>query len=94
MDKSLFLAVIGSSAFAALITNIFTFIRDGKRQRKVNQILLLGEMERRLANYQAKGIISAEQLQVFNSIGDLYHAEGGNGYAESLLSAVRKIPMT
>lgn len=93
MDNTLLLAVIGSSAFAALITNLFGLIKDTKRQRKVNQILLLGEMERRLSNYQAKGVISAEQLQVFNTIGDLYHAEGGNGYAESLLAAVRQIPM-
>lgn len=91
--NSIIIAIIGSGALTALITNIFNLISTSSRQKKVNQILLLGEMERRLANYQAKGSISAEQLQVFNSIGDLYHAEGGNGYAASLLEAVRHIPM-
>ena len=91
MDKSILIAIIGSGALSAIITNLFSLIKDAKRQSKVNQILLLGEMERRLENYKKRGSISSEQLQIFISIGDLYKAEGGNGYADAMLSEVRGI---
>lgn len=86
------IAIIGSGALSAIITNLFALIKDAKRQSKVNQILLLGEMERRIEKYRERGTISAEQLQIFISIGDLYKAEGGDGYADAMLSEVRAIP--
>lgn len=89
---NIIIAIIGSGALTALITNIFNLFAANSRQRKVNQVLLLGEMERRMENYRAKGSISSEQLQIFNGIAELYHAEGGNGYAESMLSEVRSLP--
>lgn len=92
MDKSIIIAIIGSGALTALITNICNMISAGSRQRKVNQVLLLGEMERRLEVYRAKSHISTEQLQIFLQIGDLYHAEGGNGYADAMLSEARALP--
>lgn len=94
MDKAIIIAIIGSGAFTAIITNLFALVKDAKRQRKVNQILLLGEMERRIENYRKRGSISAEQLQIFIQIGDLYKAEGGDGYADAMLSEVRAIPRT
>lgn len=92
MDKSIIIAIIGSGALTALITNICNMISAGSRQRKVNQILLLGELDRRLDIYRHKGSVGGEQLQLFNQIVELYHAEGGNGYADSILDEVRKLP--
>lgn len=92
MDKSIILAIIGSGALTALITNIFNLISSSSRQKRVNQILLLGEMERRLENYRKRASITQEQLQIFINIGELYHEEGGNGYADALLSEVRSMP--
>lgn len=89
---TIIIAIIGSGALTAVITNLFSIYKDGNRQHKVNQVLLLGEMERRLENYRANGCISAEQLQVFLGIGELYHAEGGNGYADAMLSEVGGLP--
>jgi len=92
MDKSIIIAIIGSGALTALITNICNMISAGSRQRKVNQVLLLGEMERRIEIYRNKGGISSEQLQLFTGISELYHAEGGNGYADGLISEARTMP--
>ena len=92
MDKSIIIAIIGSGALTALITNIFNLISSSSRQKRVNQILLLGEMERRLENYRKRASITQEQLQIFINIRELYHEEGGNGYADALLSEVRSMP--
>lgn len=89
---NIIIAIIGSGALTALITNIFTLINGSSRQKKVNQVLLLGEMERRLENYRTAGYVTAEQLQIFIGIGELYHAEGGNGYADSMLAEARALP--
>ena len=90
--NTIIIAIIGSGALTALITNIFNLIGANSRQKRVNQILLLGEMERRLENYRKRASITQEQLQIFISIGELYHEEGGNGYAEALLSEARSMP--
>lgn len=90
--NNIVIAIIGSGALTALITNLFNVLAAGSRQKKVNQILLLGELERRLDNYRAKGTISGEQMKIFTDIVELYHAEGGNGYADGLIAEARTLP--
>lgn len=92
--NNIVIAIIGSGALTALITNIFNLINGSSRQKKVNQILLLGEMERRIGNARVKGSISDEQLKIVTDIVELYHAEGGNGYADGLIAEARTLPRT
>lgn len=92
MDKTIIIAIIGSGALTALITNVFNMLAAGSRQKQVNQILLLGELERRMEIYRAKHAISGEQMKIITDITALYHAEGGNGYAEALIAEARALP--
>lgn len=89
---NIIIAIIGSGALTALITNIFNLINGSSRQKKVNQILLLGELERRISNARVKGSISDEQLKIVTDIVELYHAEGGDGYADGLIAEARTMP--
>ena len=94
MNASLIIAIITSSALSTLISCIYNFLSSNSRQKKVNKLLLLGEMERRLDVYRRIGKVSSEQLQIFTEIASLCHDEGGNGYAEAMLSEVRALPHT
>ncbi len=89
--NTIIIAIIGSGALSVLISNLFTLLRENKRQRKVNQILLLGEMERRLETYKRSERITTEQLQIYISVYELYKEEGGNGYADSLLAQCKDL---
>lgn len=89
---NIIIAIIGSGALTAVITGIFNTLSGHSRQKKVNQILLLGEMERRIENYRRQGGITSEQLQIFVGIAELYHQEGGNGYADGILREAHAMP--
>lgn len=89
---TIIIAIITSSAFATLISNLFTYFAANRRQNRVNQILLLGELERRIGNARVKGSISDEQLKIVTDIVELYHAEGGDGYADGLIAEACTMP--
>ena len=92
MDNALIIAIVTSSALSTLISCIYNFLSSNSRQKKVNKILLLGEMERRMETYRKKGSISSEQLQIFTEIATLCHDDGGNGYSDAMLAEARALP--
>lgn len=92
MDNALIIAILTSSALSTLISCIFNFLSANSRQKEVNKILLLGEMERRLDRYRTEKRISSEQLQIFTEIAKLCHDDGGNGYSDAMLAEARALP--
>lgn len=100
MDNAVIIAIIGSSALTALITNIFQLIKE--RNAHVGGIssgvkLLLYDRIKYLAkSYIEQGFVWAEDLEDIQRMWDCYHdPEGlnGNGYLDNLMSNVHKLPI-
>ena len=98
MAQSIIIAIIGSGALTALITNLFNVYRD--RRSHDNgialgvQLLLYDRIQYLSKAYIRDGKISAEDLEDLSRMWACYH-EGldGNGYLDSLITAVKKLPI-
>ena len=96
--REIALAIIGSSAFTALVSGIVTYIttkRNAERgMEKAVQLLLLGEIKRQGKQFLKDGRISAEELEEFNAMYACYHNDlGGNGFADTIVEKVKKLPI-
>lgn len=92
------IAIIGSSAFTALITNIFTLIQARKGTDKgVHdgvRLLLYGEIKAKAKAHIAAGEIAADELEDLTNMWSCYHGPlGGNGYLDDLMNRVGKLPI-
>lgn len=98
MNNPVILAILGSSAFAAFITNIFALYRDHRTHNdgiaKGVQLLLYRGIKTDAKHYIAVGQVSAEELEDLTSAWECYHNDlGGNGYLDSLMAAVKRLPI-
>lgn len=98
MYQPIIIAIIGSGALTALITNIFNMVRD--RKNKNNgiaegvQLLLYDRIKYLSKSYIKDGHITAEDLEDLTRMWHCYHDTlDGNGYLDSLMSAVRRLPI-
>lgn len=98
MDNAIAIAIIGSSALTALITNIFQLIRE--RKSHVDGIsngvrLLLYDRVKYLAkSYIEQGFIWAEDLEDLQRMWECYHNSlDGNGYLDNLMANVHRLPI-
>lgn len=99
--QPIIIAIIGSGAFTALVTNLFNLYRD-KRSHEAGvaqgvQLLLYDRIKYLTKSYIREGQISAEDLEDITRMWVCYHdPEGlnGNGYLDSLMQAVRRLPIT
>lgn len=92
------LAIIGSGALSSIIAGIFSLIQNrknkkdgvskGVRQLLYDRIKYLGRC------YISDGTISAEDLEDLMQIHGIYHTDlGGNGYLDSLMEQVKRLPI-
>lgn len=92
------IAVLGSSATAAIISGLFGLFRDrkkrqdgvakGVRQLLYDRIKFLGR------SYISKREISSEDLEDLIEMHRIYHNDlDGNGYLDSLMEAVKRLPI-
>lgn len=92
------IAVIGSSATAAIISGIFSLakgrrrkhdgVTTGVRQLLYDRIKYLGRC------YIDRKEISSEDLEDIIEMHRIYHDDlDGNGYLDSLMDAVKKLPI-
>ena len=92
------IAIIGSSAMGAAVSGIFALIQNRKkhqdgvskgiRQLLYDRIKYLGRC------YLGKKEISSEDLEDLIHMHLIYHDDlDGNGYLDSLMEAVRKLPI-
>ena len=97
--KEIIIAIIGSGAFSAIISAIVAFI-TGKRNKATGiekglQILLYDRIKYLCKKYISEGCISPEDLEDLSRMWDVYHTPlHGNGYLDSLMAAVKKLPIT
>ena len=92
------IAVIGSSAMGAAVSGIFALIQNRKKHQDgvskgVRQILY-DRVKEKGRQYIAKQEISSEDLEDLIHMHLIYHDDlDGNGYLDSLMEAVRKLPI-
>ena len=96
MYNTIWVAMIGSGALAAVISGIFTLIRDrqrhkdgvtkGVRQLLYDRIKYLGK------HYIQAGQISSEDLEDLIQMHKIYHDDlNGNGYLDTIMTAVKQL---
>ena len=99
MTTQIIIAILGSSALSALITNIFQTIRERNRkqsgEQKAIRILLSNDIRRTAEGYIAKGEISTDDLHDIIRSWECYHNDlQGNGYLDGLMNAVKRLPLS
>lgn len=91
------MAVIGSGALAAFISGAFTLI--GKlMDKKSSQTMLSNAIARdRIKQICRKkieaGFITIDELEDLVAMHTAYHSNGGNGFCDDLMNAVKKLPI-
>lgn len=98
MSQPIIIAIIGSGALTALITNLFNLYRDHRSHEdgvaQGVQLLLYDRIKYLSKAYIREGKISAEDLEDLSRMWECYHtALEGNGYLDSLMAAVKRLPL-
>lgn len=96
--QPIIIAIIGSGALTALITNTFNIYRDRRSHEdgvaQGVQLLLYDRIKYLSKAYLREEKISAEDLEDISRMWECYHtALDGNGYLDSLMQAVRRLPI-
>lgn len=92
------IAVIGSSATAVIIGKVFDLLKDKKKKQTgseiaLRQLLYISVKEHGRA-YLSAGKICNEDLEDIIETHRIYHDDlKGNGYLDSLMDAVKKLPI-
>lgn len=105
----IFLAVLGGSALAALISQVGEYIRERKRNqeqgnsRAMKELSAIEEAIRYLlydrirflgGKYLIAGEVDFDDRRILNNMHDVYHMKlGGNGDLDILMSEVNKLPL-
>lgn len=99
--NEIMIAIIGSGALTALITNAFNLYRDRKSHEdgiaEGVQLLLYDRIKYLAKHYITASAISPDDLEDLSRMWACYHdPEGlnGNGYLDSLMAAVGRLPIT
>lgn len=100
MTQSIIVAIIGSGALTAFITNLFNIYRDHRSHEdgiaEGVQLLLYDRIKSLAKHHIAAEQISPDELEDISRMWECYHdPEGlnGNGYLDSLMAAVRRLPV-
>lgn len=100
MTQSIIIAIIGSGALTALITNLFNIYRDHRSHEdditEGVQLLLYDRIKHLAKHHIAAEQISPDELEDISRMWECYHdPEGlnGNGYLDSLMAAVKRLPV-
>lgn len=92
--REIILAIIGSGAFSALISAVISAIADRRRSREVDQLLLLDALKHQAKDALDDGLISVRDLECIEVYYTQYKAYGGDGFADTLMSKVRALPIS
>lgn len=98
--NDIIIAIIGSGALTALITNAFNIYRDRRSHEngiaEGVQLLLYDRIKYLAKHYITAGAITPDDLEDLSRMWTCYHdPEGlnGNGYLDSLMAAVKRLPL-
>ena len=100
MLQPIIIAIIGSGALTALITNLFNIYRDHRSHEdgiaEGVQLLLYDRIKYLAKHHITAEQISPDELEDITRMWECYHdPEGlnGNGYLDSLMQAVKRLPV-
>lgn len=102
MTETLIVAILGSSALAALISGGFSLIlyfvqkRDKKKDASTRMILGLGHetiVELGLEYIKQGYVTDVQYNDLIKYLYEPYEALGGNGTAEKIINEVKKLPI-
>ena len=95
--ENIIIAILGSSVLSALVSGLFNYLNDRRKEKKgegkcltmlmADAVYTKGE---KLSN-QPK--VSREEKKLFDDMYDLYKAMGGNGYSDDLKAIVKNKPI-
>lgn len=90
------LAIIGSSAFSALISGLFTLFNN-RRKRETNEqaglmALLYDRIKYLCKEHISRGYIASNDLEDLERMHKIYHDKlNGNGFLDDLMKVVRSL---
>jgi len=98
MTQTIIAAVLGSSLLTTLINRLFDRLDKKSKAQSAEghalQLLLYSDIRRSCLEAIKEKSIDPEELEVLTKKWECYHNElNGNGYLDSLMSAVRKLPI-
>lgn len=98
--QPIIIAIIGSGALTALITNLFNIYRDHRSHEdgiaEGVQLLLYDRIKYLAKHHIAAEQISPDELEDISRMWECYHDPDGldgNGYLDSLMAAVKRLPV-
>lgn len=86
-------AVLGSGAFSALVSGFVAWLKDKRGEGKCLMMLMADAVYTKGEKLSSQSEVSREEKKLFDDMYDLYKKQGGNGYADDLKEAVKKIPV-
>lgn len=97
MDNTIFIAILGSGALAALVSGVLSIVRDNLSGNKAIKNGLQQLMFDRIKHICKSAIknnrMSLDDLQDLERMHTIYHDDlNGNGYLENLMQKVKALP--
>ena len=100
MLQPIIIAIIGSGALTALITNLFNVYHDRRSHEdgiaEGVQLMLYDRIKYLAKHHIANGKIPADDLEDLTRMWECYHDPkglNGDGYLDNLMGAVRRLPI-
>lgn len=100
MDKAIIIAIISSGALSTLISGLINLWQTKKKKhdgvREGVKILLYDRIKHLGKGYIERGCISAEELEDLTQMHNIYHDPdglNGNGFLDTLMSNVKRLPI-
>ena len=96
--KEIIIAIVTSSAFSAIVSSLITAHQTRKKRDNGIEagvrIILYDRIKHLGKAYIERKSISAEELEDLIEMHRIYHDElGGNGYLDTLMANVKKLPI-
>lgn len=97
MSETIIIAVLGSGVLSAIVSGIFNLIQQSRKKKDENStlvnVLAYDRIKYLGKKHISEGQISHDDLEDLIRMWKCYHDAGGNGYLDSIMSAVNKLPI-
>lgn len=97
MTEQVIIAILGSSSIATIVTAVVNaIINNSKRYKSLenaNRIIMKDRIKHLGKSYILRGSITSEEMEDLHEMHSCYHDLGGNGFLDTLMSNVNKLPI-
>jgi len=97
LSEAIIIAILGSSSIATIITAIINAIITHSKSYnsllEANRILMKDRIKHLGNSYIQRGSITSEELQDLHEMHECYHNLGGNGFLDTIMSNVNRLPL-